>query len=761
MMRKKIVWLLLLLFVGMDVCQGQIFGSADKVVTIKLLNKDEGNTLLLEPLNVFVFNTPSQAYEAAHLYDKTGETPRFAKNHAVSQDGVCALAAPLDGGIMITGLSMEKAYYGRINGQMELTVSLPGMGRTLRQVDVTAKAKLRPRPKPGKRFGNKLKFENDFQILPQYAKANARLVLVPIVVECQEGDTVAVQHPWVVDGTLFEMTQKRRMGYDESHDPLIAYRVDKNMETRQGMSVHIEDSLTNLVAGKSYRCDIKYWYEDYGRVYFRDSFNCVPCESRNPLRFLEYKVDSKEINPEDYRKLPRPELHSQPGSLSLTFVVGKAVLDPADSTNFTQLNDLKSELSAILNSTDGTVQQFDILGQSSPDGRYAVNERLGYDRMMFAFNEIASIPGMDRRNMTKESRVADWEQVADSLFADSLKECAEQVRAIIRSTSNKDAQFLRIAKLPCYEKEIKKILPRLRTVYYQYQYEINRALSPKEVLRRWQTDKDFRSGKREFALYEYGYLFDQVKDPKELEILARRAYRVSKNMGNPWPLAAYHLAQCYLKRDTCDTTLLSPFIRFDRIPNFKRYGAQRPDGTRPVEQIINDEAIVSTQIVMMVKMGNFEEGYGLTGLLPKTEESEKLRKFLDCLNGGYEDSEQIRNYVASTSPMNCAVIYSAMNNRMFDEMAMEVLDDTMLFPDQNDPKILYLKAIVSGRSLDFVDEYVLSEDNTYLLECCKQDEKYYRMARNDGDFTEDYRKAFEKVWKMYKNGELNLNDIKF
>ncbi len=76
------------------------------------------------------------------------------------------------------------------------------------------------------------------------------------------------------------------MGYDESHDPLIAYRVDKNMETRRSMSVHIEDSLTNLDARKSYGCDIKYLYEDYGRVYFCDSFNCVPCESMNPLRFL-------------------------------------------------------------------------------------------------------------------------------------------------------------------------------------------------------------------------------------------------------------------------------------------------------------------------------------------------------------------------------------------------------------------------------------------------------------------------------------------
>ncbi|MDE7378369.1 MAG: hypothetical protein K2N13_05325 [Paraprevotella sp.] len=755
MVGKKIVWLLLLLFVGKDFCQGQIFGGSDKLITVKLLNKDEGNTPLLESLNVFVFNTPSQAYEAAQLYDETSEWPKSAKNYAVSQDGVCSLTAPLKGGIMIAGLSMEKAYYGRINGQMELAVSLSGMGRTVRQVDITAKAKLGPRPQPGKRFGNKLKFENDFPVLPQYAQTNARVVLAPVALDCQEGDTFSIPHPWVMDGGQYKTTQRRRMGYDEENDSLIVYRVDETMETRQRASIHVADSLEKLDMDKSYRCDIKYWYEDYNIVYFQDSFNCVPCEARIPLRFLEFKVDSKEINPEDYRKNPQPERHNQPGSLSLTFVVGKAELDSNDSTNFIQLDKLKSELSSILNSEDGTVQQFDILGQSSPDGRYAVNERLGYDRMMFAFNEIASIPGMDRRNMTKESRVADWEQVADSLFADSLKECAEQVRAIIRSTSNKDAQFLRIAKLPCYEKEIKKILPRLRTVYYQYQYEINRAFSPIEVLERWQTDKDFRSGKREFALYEFGYLFDQVKDPKELEILARRAYRVSKNMGNPWPLAAYHLAQCYLKRDTCDTTLLSPFIRFDRIPNFKRYGAQRPDGTRPVEQIINDEAIVSTQIVMMVKKGDFEGGYGLTGLLPKTEESERLRKFLDCLNGGYEDNEEIREYVASTSPMNCAVIYSAMNNRMFDEMAMEVLDDTMLFPNQNDPKILYLKAIVSGRSLDFVDEYVLSEDNTYLLECCKQDERYYRMARNDGDFTEDYRKAFDKVWEMYKNGELD------
>lgn len=756
MMRNKIVLLLLLIIAGEDVCQGQVFGSSDKLITIKLYNKDEENKPpLLETLNVFVFNTPSQAYEAARLYDKTGENPKSAKNYAQSQDGMCSLTAPLDGGIMITGFSLKEAYYGRINKQTELSIYLSGFGRVLGKVDVTAKAKLQPRPKPGKRFGNKLKFENDFPVVPQYAQTNARVVLAPIALDCQEEDTFAIKHPWVMDGAQYKTTQRRRMAYDEVHDPLITYRVNEEMETRKGTSIHVEDSLTKLEMGKNYRCDIKYWYEDYNMVYYRDSFNCVPCEARMPLRFLEFKVEAKDINPEDYRKLPQPERHNQPGSLSLTFVVGKAELDPNDSTNFIQLNNLKSELSAILNSEDGTVQQFDILGQSSPEGRYATNERLGRERMMFAFNEIASLPGMDRRNMTKDSRVAGWEQVADSLFADSLKDYAEQVRAIVRSTSNKDLQFQRIAKLPFYESEIKKILPRLRTVYYQYQHEINRALTPEEVLERWKTDKDFRSGRKEFALYEFGYLFDQIKDPKELEILARRAYKVSTNMGNPWPLAAYHLAQCYLKRDTCDTTLLSPFIRFDRIPNFKKYGEERPDGTRPVIQIFNDEAIVSTQIVMMVKMGDFEEGYGLTGLLPQTEESGKLRKFLDCLNGGYEENEEIREYVASTSPMNRAVIYSAMDNKMFDEMAMEVLNDTTYFPNQNDPKVLYLKAIVTGRTLEVFDEYALCEDNTYLLDCCKQEERYYRIARNDGDFNENYRKFFDKVWKMYKNGELD------
>ncbi|MCM1108659.1 MAG: hypothetical protein NC388_06340 [Clostridium sp.] len=753
-MMKKIVWTLLLLVTGITVCQGQIFGTSDKLITVKLVNKDEGNVPLLESVSVYVFNTPSQAYEAAREYQKTGENPKSAKNMGISQDGMCSLTAPLNGGIMVVGMSLKEPYYGRINGQTELTIPLSGFGKFIKQVDVNAKAKMQPRPKPGKRFGNKLKFENDFPVLPQYAQTNARVVLSPVAFDCQEEDTFAIKHPWVLDGVQYKTTQKRRMGYEESHDPLIEYRVKGDMETRQSATIHVEDSLTKLEMGKNYRCDIKYWYEDYNMVYYRDSFNCVPCEARQPLRFLEFKVDAKEINPEDYRKRPQPERHNQPGSLSLTFLVGKAELDPNDSTNFIQLNNLKSELSAILNSEDGTVQQFDILGQSSPEGRYSTNERLGHDRMMFAFNEIASLPGMDRRNMTKDSRVADWNQVADSLFADSLKDYAEQVRAIVRSTSNRDAQYQRIAKLPFYEKDIKRILPRLRTVYYQYQHEINRALSPEEVLKRWQTDEDFRSGKKEFALYEFGYLFDQVKDPKELEILARRAYKVSKNMKNPWPLAAYHLAQCYLKRDTCDTTLLAPFIRFDRIPNFKKQLVM-PDGSMVVEEIINDEAIVSTQIVMMVKMGDYLEGYGLTGLLPKTEESDKLRKFLDCLNGGYEDNEEIREYVASTSPMNRAVIYSAMDNKMFDEMAMEVLNDTTYFPNQNDPKILYLKAIVTGRSLEVFDEYALCEDNTYLLECCKQEERYYKIARNDGDFNENYRKFFDKVWKMYKNGELD------
>ena len=96
---------------------------------------------------------------------------------------------------------------------------------------------------------------------------------------------------------------------------------------------------------------------------------------------------------------------------------------------------------------------------------------------------------------------------------------------------------------------------------FEYKHEIFRELTPEEILSRYENDKDYRTGKKKFALYEYWHLFRLVKDAKELEDLYRRAYEDSKEIeGQPWILPANNLAVSYLKRDTVDVSILEPFI---------------------------------------------------------------------------------------------------------------------------------------------------------------------------------------------------------
>ena len=114
--------------------------------------------------------------------------------------------------------------------------------------------------------------------------------------------------------------------------------------------------------------------------------------------------------------------------------------------------------------------------------------------------------------------------------------------------------------------------------------------------------------------------------------------------------------------------------------------------------------------------------------------------------------------------------------------------------NQADPKALYLKAQLlfdlyksnktnSGKKdkngkdiytyLDknfmFDEYYIPSNENLYIssddlepfvfwglpmAQCCAIDESYYDIMLWDGEFNEDYRKAFKSYWKKVKSGKL-------
>ena len=243
----------------------------------------------------------------------------------------------------------------------------------------------------------------------------------------------------------------------------------------------------------------------------------------------------------------------------------------------------------------------------------------------------------DRVYMTTKANVASWSEVADILEQDSLVAEAEEVRKIVNDNPGRqDHQWVLIRKLPYYRTVITERLPRLRNVQYLQIQEVYRELTPDEIMDRYMNDEDYRSGKKEFALYEFWNLFNMVKDKDELYALYKRAYDKSiEENGRPWVLAACNLAAADIERGIIDTTLLNPFIDLSthgvNVKLRNTYG----DGYT----IVNPAPVVANQMLMRAKSYDFRRASQLCRLLNNGagEEYSSIKAYVMCLGGYYKE----------------------------------------------------------------------------------------------------------------------------
>lgn len=502
-------------------------------------------------------------------------------------------------------------------------------------------------------------------------------------------------------------------------------------------------------------------------------------QMKNELREVNYKqeinanidggiaLEEVEVVAENPNPQPRRERRNTAGNISLTFLVGKAELDPADSANVVQMNKLQEDLMNIVNGEGTTLKEFKITGVSSPEGRYASNLALAKQRTAFALRKITSvIPAAKWSRVYKhptETRVATWNEVADLLERDSLTAEAREIREITGKYKNPDAQFAAVSRLPYYSSIIKERLPKLRTVQYEYKHEIFRELNPDEILDKYLHDPQYADGKKSFTRYEYWHLFRMIKDPEEAEKLYRRAYRETmaydtKGKEKPWILAANNLAIALLRRDTFDVEILKPLIDLKRKVNMVD---SFNDGISITKTEVNPETIVANQLAMYIRAYNFEEASILADKLPDTERFQMIKAFANCLGGYYdyrgaatvkegEERKKVFKLVKESSPLNNIVMCMAMETDNYNKEAQKALEE---LPETAMTKYMKLVIYIREKKL-----YEWSYDNALdfdeackkLEEIVKLDEKYYKIAVNDGEISKEFMEYYDQGdWKLY------------
>ncbi len=729
-----------------------------KRVTGHVLDKTTGRPIDQQQVSVQVygFNTVAQAEDVKRQMDGDENTFIVPDSQAFPDDnGYYEITVP-ETGALIFKAEMKSAVLERVNFRLEINVKIE-MGNYIRTSTVTAvRDQVGVLDPQGDIEGNWLKARSVISLPENSGRTNARMIVQPVLLDGVTKDTLRYLKPMVMDGREYRLTQLRRMNYDPSLDPLNRW-LSPDTLTAAAQNINWADTIYLENPSKNYQVKGIILLEDYNLPYFRKDYFLASSRLRRPLRFLEYSMVPYSLDPEQYRERARREKRNTAGAMSLNFKVGKAQLADDDAEGRRQIDSVKSVLLGIIHGEGSQLKEFHITGTASPDGSYAGNAALAKKRMEYALNQIVSVlpkAVRDRVYMTTKASVAPWTAVAELLEADSLMLEAKAIRDIVAANpGNPDRQWGRIRALPFYRSVIVDYLPRLRSVRYQYGYEIFRELTPEEILERWRTDGDYRSGKKKLALYEYWHLFRMVRDPEELELLYRRAYDESVEAnGKPWILAANNLAASYITRGVADTTLLSGFIDL-QTPSVD-FRMMRMNGSG--YDIVNPEAVVANQMIMYVMSNNFRKAGQLTNILPANEKNRLVRAFALCLGGYYKGgntpeqrsrSREVFETVSESSPLNRVVLDLAMNTKAYDKLAEEALEAL----PQDSALTDYLRAVIycrkGARSHDFMDD-MAAED--CLLSCFRKDPSFLDIAAGDGDIVETIMK---NARDRYENGE--------
>lgn len=788
---KSILFFILSFFVGYQAALAQ---GKTVEVAVKQVEQGKAEGKPQSGVEVYGFYDLSKARKfVKHLKTDVAFTPRLGRDFdceaITGVEGFCNLVLPPTGAVVVRP-SFNEPELLAVKDRLSLTFLLKNEGKVMQELVKTVYIKRKNKRIPSRRLGNrKVLGPFPYYLTELEANSQARFGLAPVVIELETGDTFMISRPFLIDGLNYKRTQKRFMGFDEANDPLIPYRAAHYMRTGEPDSIMVWMDIYPIDVKKHYRITATKWIENYHNVYVRDSICLDEGYDRNPMRFLDYEMMQTDINRERYKREGRRELMNDSRRLNLKFMVGKAELDPSDSLNYIQLDRLKSDLQRYMNDADAGITSVYVHGQASPDGGRNINKQLCHDRAEFLKADIAASFPSIKGLMKAEADVAGWDKVVQFLEEDSLTEYANEVRQIINQNKAEVVQERKIRALPYFEMIRDSILPRLRVVDFTFNYFVNRVRTPEEIFHLYETDPGYKNGSKQMP-YEFYHLFQMVNNPDDLEVLAKAAMKTvrDEDYQKPWPLAAYILSQCYLKRDTFDTNLLKPYL------DWKRAGHVEPEfHTRSIDGSwtgwVNDEAIVTSYITHLCKSGDYYMADSVAvNLLPDAPRYERMKCFLDCLNGMWGDPH-VRDVVAASSPWNKVVVYAAQDDyqpasRSYHEQALEALQNDTVNFNPEDPKVLYMIATLRYRleaenkdrkeypEMHFqfdeffepsaenpnVDQYGdKRQDWGYpMIQCCLKDEKYLQYMLYDGEFNKQYRTAFMKVWKKLKaNGNKN------
>ena len=342
---------------GAGICA---YGQEMKVISGRIVNKTT-NMPFGNDVAVFIysFNTVAEAQDAFPGIKDGGTI--FANNYETADNnGYYQIRVPETGALIFKAEMADEPILEKVNFRMEINVALVGgniLKSAVKSADLTTIA---PMPENPEIEGNSLRVKAIIPIPKNNGKANARLILQPFLLDGETKDTLKCLRPYVVDGKEYAMTQDRRMGFDDCTDPLKPYVRDIEL-TSDRMNIPWTDTIELKDPNKSYFVRGVVRFEDYNVIYFEKDYELASARVRRPLKFLEYSLTNRDLDPNDYVERAQKERRNTADKISLTFKIGKAELDEADTMNRFYMDNLKRDLLDIVHGEDTQLKEFHII----------------------------------------------------------------------------------------------------------------------------------------------------------------------------------------------------------------------------------------------------------------------------------------------------------------------------------------------------------------------------------------------------------------
>lgn len=587
--------------------------------------------------------------------------------------------------------------------QYEITVQ---MRRSLRDVVVTGENRpFKPTFKkvPSMDTGYETQFNVNVMLPEGWTKDDSRLILQPMVIDCQTEDTIAYLDPMVYEGAEYHSLQDRRMRFDfYGNDPLApAFKTSITLADDQPFFLDTTVVFRKPNKDKTYKGMYYCVLEDYHTDYYSNGGEGTgSCLAFRPFKFLDFSVASAQLDITDFKVEAESQFSTVPRNLKLTFEVNSDVLT-SDSANTVELDKLIDELK----SYGSRLFRVRVEGTASPDGDFEKNKALAARRASRALSIIRrGLGDADVQLPEPTVRVCTWDEVVAVLQNNGTDTAiVSMVRRVIDSNESRNVTGA-LRGLPFYQSTIMPALESLRAMTCSYSYERDHVLTPDEAVEAYYMFKeDYKSGKKKFSDGDYYNLFSAIKDSAELDTITDMAYRqITAQPGYEMltfaPYVANRMALLNMRRGVPDPSVLKPFIDYgDRRVPAKKY-VNNVMVTRNLKEMIINQAIIYFQEQQL------DTAQYLVDWVPKDSITSKLEKFIaferyfikyiagQCTPEEEKICNAAYKYVVESNITNKAIIFSELHSQLNKtrEEAEEYVDQM----DDSNAKKWYLKGIL-------------------------------------------------------------------